>query len=496
MRAYVSLSALVLTLSAPLLCSSRAAPPQASNPNVLLIVLDDLGPENLSFWPATNAPAVTTAYTPTLASLAQSGIMFTHCHSQPVCSPTRACIQTGLYAFRTGMGTNPTPADSLDPNTTTIGDVLHASSSYAAGLFGKWHLGDLNNYDHPIECGYDLFDGVQQNDFTSVPNGDHFVWEEIVAQPGLTLPPIQHGATFTEADYTVSVIGTAARAWIDSMNQQSKPWFACVNFNVPHTPHQIPPYTMIRPATATALSAHVGWGPGFSATGQQLPHADLIQIFDAAIQAVDTQIGRLTIGLSNTTIIVVGDNGTGITAVQSPYRASHAKDSVYSGGTRVPMIVSGASVSPSNAGTTCARPVSVVDMLPTVAALAGATVTTTIDGASFVPLINNPAGAATRPWALTQIFDPHGIYVPHNLPPATFTRHDRGICDGQFHYVRILRGTTYIEELYDLSVDALETNDLFTCYSTLNCMQGQGYTSAQVAQIQSMIAAMSTVSEP
>lgn len=501
MRACLSLPALAVTFCAPVLCASRAAP-QTSTPNVLLIVLDDLGPENLSFWPSTGAPAVTTAYTPTLDLLAQNGIRFTSCYSQPLCSPTRACIQTGTYAFRTSLGSNPTPSQSLDPNTSTIADVLETGlppgSQYATGLFGKWHLGALGDYDHPIQCGYDFFQGLEQNDFSSIPGGDHFNWMEIRAQAGGLTLFSQHGpnAPTTEANYTTSVVGNAARAWIDQQIQQGLPWFACVNFNVPHTPLQIPPYSMVGPTTQTWLQSHAGWQPGDPPSSPPLTRAERVGIYDAGIEAVDTAIQRLTTGLANVAIIVVGDNGTGKTAVQPPYDEDRAKGTVYDLGTRVPLIVGGSIVASTNFGAVCPRPISVVDLLPTVASIVGASTGGGLDGVNFKSLIQHPGAQGARTWALSQIFEPNTTYVPHTPPTPSFTKHDRGITDGRFHYLRLLRGGTYQEELYDLGNDPLELRDRFTCFTTPNCMSTLGYTSADLTAIQRLINALDNVSEP
>src|SRR5215216_2351332 len=89
--------AMLLLLLCPPLAS--ASTPQ----NILLIIADDYGADSSSLYNSINTGAVLPP-TPTIASLAQSGVVFRNAYANPVCSPTRACLITGRYGFRTGIG--------------------------------------------------------------------------------------------------------------------------------------------------------------------------------------------------------------------------------------------------------------------------------------------------------------------------------------------------------------------------------------------------------
>src|SRR6185503_15803701 len=108
---------------------------------------------------------------PTIDKLAASGVTFVNAWSSPVCSPSRACLFTGMHSFRHGVY-SPTVAGAVLPTeivvggtkttTTTIAKVL-SGSCYSSGLFGKWHLGedyvDGSNYG-PIYFGWNHFAGA------------------------------------------------------------------------------------------------------------------------------------------------------------------------------------------------------------------------------------------------------------------------------------------------------------------------------------------------
>src|SRR5688572_7705618 len=109
--------------------------------NVLVIVLDDVGSDKLALFDDVDAGPY--ARTPRLDELASGGIRFHGFYVNPVCSATRALLQTGRYAFHTGMGTN---ADSyrLPDSELFLAELLRsgfpAERTYRSGAFGKWHI--------------------------------------------------------------------------------------------------------------------------------------------------------------------------------------------------------------------------------------------------------------------------------------------------------------------------------------------------------------------
>src|SRR5262249_25550319 len=160
----------------------RSAPqPQAPAENFIVIVLDDVGTDKLSIYDGNTAPPY--AATPRLNQLASQGIRFTSFYVNPFCSTTRACLQTGRYAYHTGIGgitlttQDPgglnTPGAGVNDSEVFLSEFLAtAPRPYASGAFGKWHLtvdyvgsgpGEYfqanGKEDHAIVNGYSRFRG-------------------------------------------------------------------------------------------------------------------------------------------------------------------------------------------------------------------------------------------------------------------------------------------------------------------------------------------------
>src|SRR5438105_12816444 len=122
-----------MTRWAPLLATGFLAAPVAAadtkRPNVVFILADDLGYE------CVGADGGTSYKTPNLDRLAAGGVRFERCHVQPLCTPTRVQLMTGLYNVR-----NYTRFDHLDPSQKTFAH-LFKQAGYATGIAGKWQLG-------------------------------------------------------------------------------------------------------------------------------------------------------------------------------------------------------------------------------------------------------------------------------------------------------------------------------------------------------------------
>jgi arylsulfatase A-like enzyme len=450
-----------------LFAGAQNAPAQPSSevrPNVLLIVLDDLGTERLSFY----GQSTSHAPTPRLAELREQGILFTRAYANPLCAPSRAMIQTGRYTFRNGMGTNPGDQLTLNSEEVTIAEMLKAGFSgspigYRCGAFGKWHLSTTDR-EHVCANGYDVFIGPMAN------NANHFFWRKVsdtstTTATGVLVGDEKHGP-FDTTTYDASVVRAAAVDWIA---QQSGPFFAHVAFNPPHGPFQVPPTSLLSPATQAQIALR-GYKPG-----DTVPASGGL-VYDWMIEAIDTEIGRLLDGIPEetlklTTIFILGDNGTHAAAARPPLERDHAKGTVYEGGTRVPLLVTGRGISAVSA--TCHGLVSAVDLWATIAALTSAQVGAafpggdcgdgTLDSVSFRHLLSNPAAASQRGSAPVQLFAPLGCYEPDPLIPAPKTTHARGMTDGRFKYIRSWNAIAgaYGEEAYDLALDPYETLDLF-----------------------------------
>jgi arylsulfatase B len=193
----------------------------------------------------------------------------------------------------------------------------------------------------------------------------------------------------TSSTYATTDTTNDALAWINARG--SNPWFAWVAYNAPHSPFHKPPSDLHTYDTEVS-----GWNT-LPIGANQRTH------FNAAIEALDTEIGRLLSSmtptvLANTWVIFVGDNGSPPQVVQDPFGSTHAKNTLYEGGVRVPLLISGPGVvSPDRESSDL---VHAVDLYSTILEMAGIDVAATqpavkpIDSESLMPqLFNQPVAA-------------------------------------------------------------------------------------------------------
>lgn len=426
LRAVAALWAALCTCPTPP-STAHADPTQADCPNILLIIADDLGLENLGAY-TTGPDAVPgdPPPTPTLDALATSGILFRNAWVTPICSPTRACLYTGRYGFRTGVR-DKIPANGqpllnppLDPTETTFPELLQPAG-YANALFGKWHLGvydEVGGMDAPRVAGWNHYAGAPRGGLS-----DYYLWEKTT-----------NGITDTVTTYATTENVNDALDWIA---QQTPPWTCTLAFNAPHAPFHVPP-----------LDLH-GFDLIDDGTAEDDPEHQILR-YKAAIQAMDSEIGRLLDAiapqLANTTVIFIGDNGTPTRTIEAPY--VHAKGSVYEGGVHVPLIISGAGV--VSPGRQTDALVHGVDIFSTIAELAGVDPVAatapdvTLDAVSLLPILNDPTALAQRQTIYTE------RVIDQPVEGAFAVRNSR--------YKLIRQAGVF--EFYDLLNDPLEVGDL------------------------------------
>lgn len=383
-------------------------------PNVLVILADDLGTDNLSTWgedPA--APA-----TPHLDALAAQGVRFRNAYAYPVCSPTRAALLTGRYALRTGMGAiipwggrYELPLDEV-----TLAELLDRGPvDYATTAIGKWHLSGPrtpNAYRHPNLQGFDHYAGTIHNLYFEDDEGggddasNYFSYDRVV-----------DGALTRSTTYATVQQTDDALAAIRSMPE---PWFLYLAYNAVHSPFHVPP------------------GSGLPASAS-IPDKD-----DAMVRDLDAAVGRVLDGLgeqrARTVVVFLGDNGTPHEAVTPPFDPDHAKGTIFEGGTNVPLIVSGPGVGRPGAVTDAL--VHVVDVVPTIAKLSGvdpAKAGRALDGVDFVDVLKNPDAPGQRRFVYTERMSPAG--------PPPWRQHWRAVRDARYKLVIDPAGD---ETFYDL----------------------------------------------
>ena len=330
---------------------------EITNPNVLLIIADDMG---LDASPGYNIGTLKPNM-PNLQNLINSGIRFNNVWSNPVCSPTRSTILTGKYGYRTGVLIG---GDPLSTSEISLQTYINANSGneYSNAVVGKWHLsGTPTQPSHPNDIGVQYFSGVIGGGVESYYNWQH----------------TENGQVSNSNEYTTTKLTDDAITWI---NDQEQPWFLWLAYNAPHTPFHLPPSDLHYQGSLPEDQASIDTNP--------LPY------YLAAIEAIDSEMGRIFNSISsedleNTVIIFLGDNGTPGQVVQQ-YHSQRAKGSLYKGGINVPMIISGKGVNRINAQEDAL--ISTVDLFATISELCGISTDEIHDSISFKELLNSSGG--------------------------------------------------------------------------------------------------------
>ena len=389
---------LLLLLLISLGCQPDDVTPD-NQPNILLIIADDMGKDATDGYPEGSIKP----NTPNLNSIREQGLKFNNCWVYPVCTPTRVSMMTGKYGYRTGV-------KWVNEEMSTSENTLHnyitenTDSSYATALIGKWHLSGLTSNRNPETFGIDYYAGL-------VGGGvqDYYEW-----------PLSEGGVETTQTEYITEVFTDLSIDWI---NAQEKPWFLWLAYNAPHTPFHVPPSEMHSQGSL----------PEYTIASEATPY------YMAAIEAMDYQIGRLMDSMSaeeleNTIIIFIGDNGTPLQVAQAPYTNNSAKGTLYQGGINVPLFISGKGVNRVGEDNSL---IAGVDLFSTIAQLAGVNSSSIHDSKSFKTLLDN-AGE-------------------HRNYQYSETNNAWTISNGDFKLIIKHNGN---EEFYNLNDDPYETANL------------------------------------
>jgi len=347
--------------------------------------------------------------TPNLDGLRESGVTFTNVWAAPVCGASRASLLSGKHGVNNGFAT---VTGVLSPDHTSFFNELKEKSSgaYVASAVGKWHIGAREDYQHPFSHGADDFMGITLSEVT-----DYFNWEKI-----------ENGSASMVSTYATSYFTDYAVNWI---NSQTKPWVMWLGHVAPHIPNHSPPEGMY---TQNSLGS-----PG--------------ERYLAMIESLDFEIGRLmdamtTDVLENTLIIFIGDNGTPKSKLQA-YPDGHGKFTIYEGGIRVPMIISGSGV--SRMGVKESALINESDLYATIVDMAMGAPTYQggiYNSLSFAHMLTGEAGTQ-RKYNYMQV-DEGG----NNVDADVFT-----VRNEKYKMIQIVNGA---QEFYDLSVDPYEFDNL------------------------------------
>lgn len=338
-----------------------------STPNILFILVDDMGIDALNGYSQAKTAQVARASTPNIDRLSEQGITFDNVWANPLSSPTRAAVITGKYGHKTGIL-------SLNSELSTDETTLHAAfpQEYSTSLIGKWHL--TPDSINPETYGIDYFAGMTPS-IGCVD--DYYSWS------------LTQGDTKSLCnEYITTKITDLAIEWI---GKQSKPWFCWYATPAPHAPYHLPPSYMHSQGDLPNDEASIEANP--------LPY------FLAMIESVDYEIGRLLDSMDevtreNTIVIIMGDNGTSRRVIQAPYTSNRSKGTLYEGGIRVPLIVSGAGVVAGNSRSYAL--ISATDIFATIIELSGREMKSYEDSYSFADIIKG-RGTTEREYSFSEV---------------------------------------------------------------------------------------------
>lgn len=336
------------------LVSAAAGP---DRPNVLVVVLDDLGCHDLGYLGAADLK------TPHIDSLAQRGLKFRNWYSNaPVCAPARSAILSGRFPASAGVADN---GAALAHGIPTIASVVK-SAAYRTACFGKWHLGSTNE-TAPTGHGFDSFYGFHSGcvDYYS----HRYYWGDNYHDLWRNRTEI-----FEDGQYLTDRISDEAADYIS--RNRSNPFFGYIAYNAPHYPMHAPEKYKAR-------------FPGL---------AKERQTYAAMIAAVDDGIGRIqraleTAGVAeNTLMFFLGDNGATVekrAGLDGNFATAGDngvfkgfKFSVFDGGMHVPSFVSWPARIRQGAWTD--QLAMSMDILPTICRATGAAVPPRVDGSDIL----------------------------------------------------------------------------------------------------------------
>jgi arylsulfatase A-like enzyme len=397
----------------------------AGAPNILFILVDDLGFGDLSSHGAEDME------TPHIDALMAAGLRFDHAYANcPVCSPTRASLMTGKYPDLAGVpGVIRThPEDSwgfLDPKAVTLPDKMK-TAGYDTALIGKWHLG-LESPNKPTERGFDHFHG-----FLCDMIDDYWTHRRF----GINYMRL-NDQEIDPKGHATDLFSQWAAEYIQKKSKSEKPWFMYLAYNAPHSPIH-PPKDWLEKVTKRE--------PDISETRAKLV---------ALIEHLDDGIGKVIASLKesgqaeNTLIVFTSDNGGQENCGANNGANRGAKQDMWEGGIRVPTCaVWPGKIKP---GSRSQAVTMTMDWYPTLCEIAGAPAENLIDGKSLRSVLSGD--------------DTAFMNAPRDL---IWVRREGGAKYGGRDYYAIRRGSMKYEQqtpfepmvLHDLSTDNMEATPL------------------------------------
>ena len=370
---------------------------------------DDLGYETIG------ANGGTSYQTPEIDRMATNGIRFEHCYAQPLCTPSRVQLMTGIYNVR-----NYVRFGLLEEHQTTFGHLFQ-DAGYATCIVGKWQLG--KDPMSPRKAGFDehCLWQVREGRVDSTGRDTRF------SQPVLETNGILK--TYGEKDFGPRIVADYGLEFIERQSKAGKPFLLYYPMILTHCPFSPTPDSPEWSTDDTTVMTYKGQAHYFE---------DMMAYTDRIIGEINQQLEELGIK-ENTLILFTGDNGTDVPVVSqwNGRSVAGAKGKSTDAGTRVPFIAQWPGKIP--VGQVSQDLVDFSDMLPTICEAAGIGVPTSldIDGQSFLPQMKGEEGSP-RSWIYSW-YSRSGVEEDARI----FARNQR--------YKLYTNGA-----FYDISVDPLE----------------------------------------
>lgn len=398
----------------------------ASRPNVLIILVDDLGYGDLSSYSAKDL------HTPHIDAIVAGGMRFSHFYANcPVCSPSRAALLSGMYPDRAGVPgvirTNPEDNFGFLSDRAVLLPALLKKAGYHTAIVGKWHLG-LEWQNSPNARGFEFFHGflgdMMMDYWTHLREGHNYM-----RLNDQEIDPKGH-ATDLFTQWAIDYLHERAAA-----KDADHPFFLYLAYNAPHVPIQPPPVWLDRVKKRE---------PGIDEKRAKIV---------ALIEHLDDGIGKVMATLKetgvaeNTFVFFTSDNGGQLSAGASNGDLRGTKGEMYEGGIREPA----AALWPGHIapGSKTDHIAIHMDLMPTVCELAGVKPPAGIDGVSLRPLLEG------KP---TEGGDERDLYWVRREggPWAALTSH--AIRKGDWKLIH--NAPFHAIELYNLKDDPREQHDL------------------------------------
>ncbi|MGJ8633002.1 MAG: arylsulfatase [Luteolibacter sp.] len=428
-----TLNALVIGFAAIGICHGQTEGKSldGSRPNIIMVITDDQGMGDLS------CMGNEIVRTPHIDAFYEKSTRFTDFQVSPTCAPTRAAIMSGRPAFEVGVTHTIMKRERMAPDVFAMPQALK-SAGYSTGIFGKWHLGDEEEY-LPQNRGFDEVlihgaGGIGQVGLGDFPTNNKNTYFDNV---------LLHNDTIVKTEgFCTDLFFDAALAWTKKQLEAGEPYFTYLATNAPHGP-------MLAPEEYKKRFLDEGYDKGTAARYGMIENID--DNFGLLISKLEEWNA-----LENTIVIFMTDNGMSMPLIKkggekiAPFNAGMktGKNSPYEGGTHVPAFWQWKGV--LGEGVDIPALAADIDIYPTFAAVAGVKLPAEmqkLEGRSLVPLLED----AKAKWSDRELFIHCGRWNTGEREKAKYDK-----CAVRTEQWRLVNN----EELYDISSDPFEEKDV------------------------------------